>query len=94
MLTSSDFACEYCEPNYICLCLRHQYFEPWSRLINLLNTQLIEFARIEDNMDPDEWNEIVCYGTAKNKDRLRIVRELTVISATFTTQSVYLQTYE
>ena len=45
-------------------------------------------------MDSDERNEIVCYGTVKNKDRLRIVRELTVISATFTAQSVYLQTYE
>ena len=45
-------------------------------------------------MDSDERNEIVCYGTAKNTDRLRIVRELTVISATFTTQSVYLQTCE
>ena len=45
-------------------------------------------------MDLDEWNENVCYGTAKNKDRQCIARELTVISATFTAQSVYLQTYE
>ena len=43
-------------------------------------------------MNSDERNKIVSYGTAT--DRLRIVRELTVISATFTTQSVYLQTCE
>ena len=38
VLTSSDFACEYCDPISLKICLRHQYFKPWSRLINLLNT--------------------------------------------------------
>ena len=62
VLTSSDFACEYCDPISLKICLRHQYFEPWSRLINLLKTtQLIEFARIrrQHRLRWVEWNRML-----------------------------------